>query len=55
MTAAVSWLLVALGVILIARTLAAGVGGGLGLLLGALFILAGAARLYLHRRMRLGG
>jgi hypothetical protein len=40
-------LLVALGLAVIVRTLAAGVGGGLGLLLGALLVLAGAGRLYL--------
>lgn len=51
MTAAISWLLVALGVVLIARTVAAGIGGGLGLVLGVLFVLAGAARLYLQRRI----
>jgi hypothetical protein len=49
-TAALAWLLVVLGLIVIARTIAAGVGGGLGLLLGALLILAGGLRLYLHRR-----
>jgi hypothetical protein len=44
-------LVIALGVALIVRTLAAGIGGGLGLLLGALFIVAGAGRLYLARRL----
>jgi hypothetical protein len=44
-----SWVMVALGVAIIVRTLTFGIGGGLGLLLGLLFILAGGARLYLHR------
>ncbi|HEU6445129.1 MAG TPA: hypothetical protein VFL61_08745 [Gaiellaceae bacterium] len=48
-----AWLLVALGVIVIVRTIMVGVGGGLGLLLGALLVLAGALRLYLHRNMKL--
>jgi hypothetical protein len=47
-----SWVLVALGIAIIVRTLTAGIGGGLGLVLGALFVLAGAARLYLHRQER---
>jgi hypothetical protein len=45
-----SGLIVALGAAIIVRTLAGGVGGGLGLLIGALFILAGAGRLYVQRR-----
>ena len=45
-----SVVLVGLGVAAIARTIQFGVGGGLGLLLGALLIAAGAARLYLARR-----
>jgi hypothetical protein len=49
-TTVVSGLLVALGVAIIVRTLAAGVGGGLGLILGALFVLAGGLRLYLQRQ-----
>jgi hypothetical protein len=44
-------LVIALGVAVIVRTLAAGIGGGLGLLLGALFIVAGVGRLYLARRL----
>jgi hypothetical protein len=44
-------LVVALGVLVVVRTLALGIGGGLGLLLGALLIVAGAARLYLARRL----
>ncbi len=50
MTRAVSVLLVVVGVAVIARTIAAGVGGGIGLLLGALIVAAGAGRLYLGRR-----
>ena len=42
-------LLVALGVVLIARTVAAGVGGGLGLFVGALLVAAGGLRLYVGR------
>jgi hypothetical protein len=45
-----SLLFVAIGTVVIARTLAAGVGGGLGLVVGVLFVLAGAARLYLSTR-----
>jgi hypothetical protein len=47
-----SGVLVVLGVAIIVRSIAAGVGGGLGLLLGALFVIAGGARLYLHRQRR---
>jgi hypothetical protein len=47
-TLVLSGLLVALGVAIVVRTLAAGVGGGLGLVIGALFVLAGGLRLYLH-------
>jgi hypothetical protein len=43
-------LLVALGIAVIVRTFIEGVGGGLGLLLGALLVLAGSLRLYLSRR-----
>lgn len=43
-------LLVALGIAVIVRTLIEGVGGGLGLFLGALLMLAGSLRLYLSRR-----
>lgn len=53
MRVVLAWLLVALGVIVIVRTIMVGVGGGLGLLLGALLVLAGALRLYLHRSMKL--
>ena len=46
-TAALSILLVALGLAVIARTIQAGVGGGLGLVLGAMLVAAGVLRLYL--------
>jgi hypothetical protein len=49
-TLVLSGLLVLLGVAIIVRTVAVGVGGGLGLLLGALFILAGGLRVYLLKR-----
>jgi hypothetical protein len=42
--------LVILGATVLVRTVLEGVGGGLGLLLGALLMLAGALRLYLSRR-----
>ncbi len=51
MNRALPLLVVALGIAVVVRTLALGVGGGLGLLLGALLIAAGAARLYLARRL----
>jgi hypothetical protein len=46
---ALGLLLIVLGVAIVARTVLAGVGGGLGLLLGTLFVVAGAGRLYLAR------
>jgi hypothetical protein len=46
---ALGLLLIALGLAIVARTVLAGVGGGLGLLLGMLFIAAGGGRLYLAR------
>jgi hypothetical protein len=49
-TVVLSGLLIVLGVAIVVRTVTAGIGGGQGLLFGALFILAGAARLYLHRQ-----
>jgi hypothetical protein len=49
-TSALSGLLVLLGLAVIVRTLAAGVGGGLGILFGAMLVLAGGLRLYLLRR-----
>jgi hypothetical protein len=45
-----SVVIVGLGLAVIARTIAAGVGGGLGLLLGGLLVLAGSLRLYLAKR-----
>jgi hypothetical protein len=45
---------VLLGVAVIARTLALGVGGGLGLLIGGLLVIGGGLRLYLLRRWRRG-
>lgn len=44
-------LLIALGIAVLVRTVVEGVGGGLGLLLGALLVLAGALRLYLSRKL----
>ena len=38
---------VLMGLLILARTVALGVGGGLGLLLGALFVIGGGLRLYL--------
>src|SRR5581483_7336387 len=46
-TVGLSILLVGLGIAVIARTVAAGVGGGLGLLLGGMLVAAGSLRLYL--------
>ncbi len=49
-TIALSAVLVGLGIAVIARTVQAGVGGGLGLLLGGLLTAAGFLRLYLAAR-----
>jgi hypothetical protein len=49
-TGLISLLLVGLGVAVIARTVQSGVGGGLGLVLGGMLVLAGALRLYLSTR-----
>jgi hypothetical protein len=49
-TAVLSLLMVALGLVGIARTVAAGVGGGLGLVLGGMLVAAGVLRLYLTTR-----
>jgi hypothetical protein len=46
-----STLLVVLGVAAIVRTVLLGVGGGYGLLVGALLIAAGSVRLYLARKV----
>ena len=48
-TKALSALLIVLGTIVLARTALEGVGGGLGFLLGGLFVFAGALRLYVSR------
>ena len=53
MSVALAWVMIALGVAVVVRTLAAGVRGGLGLILGVLLVLAGGLRLYLHRAMNL--
>ena len=53
MTVALAWVMIALGVAVVVRTLAAGVGGGLGLVLGVLLVLGGGLRLYLHRARNL--
>jgi hypothetical protein len=49
-TAGLSLLMVGLGVAVIARTVAAGIGGGLGLVLGGMLVAAGALRFYLSTR-----
>ena len=49
---ALAVVMIALGVGIVVRTIALGVGGGLGFVFGALLILAGCLRLYLSRRMR---
>lgn len=49
-TTAVSVVLVALGVAAIVRTISAGVGGGLGLVLGGLLVLAGVLRVVLEAK-----
>jgi hypothetical protein len=46
----ISVVLVALGIAVIARTVQAGTGGGLGLLFGGMLVLAGGLRLYLSTR-----
>lgn len=40
-------LVIALGIAIVVRTIALGVGGGVGLIVGALLVLAGVLRLYL--------
>lgn len=47
----VAALVVALGAVVIVRTISLGVGGGLGLLLGGLMVLGGGLRLYMARAM----
>jgi hypothetical protein len=41
--------LIVLGITVVVRTIAEGVGGGVGLLLGGLLVLAGSFRLYAER------
>lgn len=48
-TRAFSVLLIVLGLAVVVRTVGEGIGGGLGLLLGALLVLAGALRLAVSR------
>ena len=43
--------MILLGIVIVVRTIVAGVGGGLGLILGVLLVLAGALRLYLSREL----
>lgn len=45
-----SALLLVVGIAVIVRTVQAGVGGGLGLILGGMLVAAGALRLYLAAR-----
>jgi hypothetical protein len=45
-----SLVLIGLGLAAIARTVAAGIGGGLGFLLGGLLVLAGGLRLFIEIR-----
>jgi hypothetical protein len=49
-TTALSLVLIALGLVAIARTVADGIGGGVGLLIGGMLLAAGALRLYLSTR-----
>jgi hypothetical protein len=49
-TALFSLALIVIGFVAIARTVQAGVGGGLGLVLGGMLVAAGALRLYLSTR-----
>ena len=49
---ALAGLVVLLGLAVIVRTVSLGVGGGLGLLIGALLVIGGGLRLYLLRPWR---
>lgn len=49
---ALAVLMIALGLGIIVRTIALGVGGGLGFLFGVLLVFAGLLRLYLSRQMK---
>ncbi|HSI29984.1 MAG TPA: hypothetical protein VK951_01530 [Miltoncostaeaceae bacterium] len=51
-SAVLAGVVVLLGLAVIARTLALGVGGGLGLLIGGLLVIGGGLRLYLLRPWR---
>ncbi|MBS1870744.1 MAG: hypothetical protein JSS99_13900 [Actinobacteria bacterium] len=54
-TRLLSLAMIAIGVALVVRTLAAGGGGAaIGVVLGVLFVAAGGARLYLQSRQRRG-
>jgi hypothetical protein len=46
----ISLVLVVLGIVVIARTVQAGVGGGFGLIVGGMLVAAGVLRLYLTTR-----
>lgn len=50
MRIALPLVIVALGLAIVGRTIAAGIGGGVGIMLGFLFVLVGAARLYVAGR-----
>jgi hypothetical protein len=50
MRIAMPLVILALGLAIVGRTIAAGIGGGVGLLLGSLFVLVGAARLFVAGR-----
>ncbi len=49
---ALAVLMILLGLGIVVRTIALGVGGGLGFLIGVLLVFAGVLRLYLSRRLR---
>jgi len=49
-TQVLSALMILIGLAIVVRTLAEGAGIALGLVVGALFVAAGAGRLYLERR-----
>ena len=51
-SAVLAGVVVLLGLAVIARTLALGVGGGLGLLIGGVLVIGGGLRLYLLRPWR---
>jgi hypothetical protein len=52
--AVLALVVIGLGIAVVARTVALGVGGGLGLLLGGLMIAGGALRLYMVSPWRRG-